>query len=77
VRCERRETSTEAESAEAWVDYLERVLGPIVHAKAALESQGAWGAARADIVPVFERFNTATDGTLNAAAQYLLTVATR
>jgi len=77
VRCERRETSTEAESAEAWVDYLERVLGPIVHAKAALESQGAWGAARADIVAVFERFNTATDGTLNAAAQYLLTVATR
>jgi 2-polyprenyl-3-methyl-5-hydroxy-6-metoxy-1,4-benzoquinol methylase len=30
-----------------------------------------------DIVAVFERFNTATDGTLNAPAEYLLTVATR
>ena len=30
-----------------------------------------------DIVAVFERFNTATDRTLNAPAEYLLMVATR
>ena len=50
----------------------ERVPGPIVLAKAALEPQGVWGAARTD-----NRFNAATDGILNAAAEYLLTVATK
>ena len=33
---------------------------------------GPWGAARTD-----NRFNAATDGILNAAAEYLLTVATK
>ena len=77
LRFERRTTFNEAESPAAWVDYLERVLGPIVVAKAALEPAGAWDAARADVIATFEQFNTATDGTLNAPAEYLLTVARR
>jgi SAM-dependent methyltransferase len=77
VRFERRTTVNEAESAAAWVDYLGRVLGPVVVAKAALEPAGAWEAARADLIATFEQFNTATDGTLYAPAEYLLTVATK
>jgi hypothetical protein len=77
VRFERHTTVNEAESPAAWVDYLERVLGPIVMAKAVLEPTGAWEAARADIIATFEQFNTATDGTLYAPGEYLLTVARR
>jgi SAM-dependent methyltransferase len=77
VRFERHTTVNEAESPAAWVDYLERVLGPIVMAKAVLEPTGAWEAARADIIATFEQFNTATDGKLYAPGEYLLTVARR
>jgi SAM-dependent methyltransferase len=77
LRFERGTAVSQGESADAWVDYLGRVLGPVVVAKAALERQGAWGAARADLVALFEQFNTATDGTLYAPAEYLLTVATK
>ncbi len=30
------------DSPESWVDYNERVLGPAIMAKAALEPQGRW-----------------------------------
>lgn len=76
VRCERRRSanSVRAASAEAWVDYLERVLGPIVLAKRALDEQGGWHAARADLVELYERFNEADDGSMHAEPEYLLTV---
>ena len=67
--------SVRAESAAAWVDYTERVLGPTVLAKRALEPSGAWDAARADLIALFERSNVATDGTYLAHPEYLLTVA--
>ena len=72
-----RTTAFEADSPEAFVDYLERALGPIVLAKRALEPTGGWDAARADLVKLYEQFNTATDGTLRAESEYLLTVAKR
>ncbi|HEX3317208.1 MAG TPA: hypothetical protein VHR88_04265, partial [Solirubrobacteraceae bacterium] len=68
---------TEAESADAWMSYIERTLGPVVLAKAALEQEGRWEPARADLVAVDEEFNEATDDTLDAPAEYLLTVAKR
>jgi len=76
VRCERRRAanSVRAASAEAWVDYLERVLGPIVLAKRALDEQGGWHAARSDLVELYERFNEADDGSMHAEPEYLLTV---
>lgn len=77
VSCEVRQArdSVRAPSAEAWVDYLERVLGPTVLAKRALEADGRWAAARADLVALYERFNEAADGSLLAHPTYLLTVA--
>jgi SAM-dependent methyltransferase len=76
VRCERRTAphGVHAESVDEWVDYLEETLGPVVLAKRALEPEGRWAAARADMVALFERFNEAGDGGLHAAPEYLLTV---
>lgn len=74
VACERRTVSVEADSVEAWLDYTEEVLGPVVMAKAALEPQGKWEAVRADLADLFGRFNEADDGTLRAPAEYLLTL---
>lgn len=62
------------ESVDAWVDHCEQKLGPTILAKAALEPQGKWDAARADLVALYERYNEATDGTLDAPAEYLLSV---
>jgi ubiquinone/menaquinone biosynthesis C-methylase UbiE len=77
LSCERRVAhgAAHAESTEAWVDYLERVLGPTVLAKQALEPEGRWAAARADLLALYERHNVATDGTYLAHPEYLLTVA--
>lgn len=76
VTCERRRAtgSVHAPSVDAWMDYTERVLGPAVMAKRALEPQGRWGAARADLHALYERHNEAGDGSLLAHPEYLLTV---
>jgi SAM-dependent methyltransferase len=77
ITCERRTApnGVHADSADAWVDYLEATLGPVVMAKRALEPEGRWAPARADLVDLFERFNEAGEqGGLHAAPEYLLTV---
>jgi len=78
IRCELRPAtdSVKAPRVDAWIAYTERVLGPTIMAKAALESQGRWAAARADLVELYERFNEAVDGSMLAHPTYLLTVAT-
>jgi SAM-dependent methyltransferase len=77
VTTERRHAidNVRAESADAWVGYLEQVLGPVVLAKRALEPEGRWDAARADLVALYEQHNEAPDGTLLAHPEYLLTLA--
>jgi len=70
----RHQVAIEAESPDAWVTYTERVLGPILKAKAALEPEGRWEALRADLVDLYERSNQASDGSLRAEAEYLRTV---
>jgi SAM-dependent methyltransferase len=72
---ERRNVTFEDESPESWVAYNERVLGPFVMAKAALEPQGRWDALRADLTNLYRERNEATDGSLRFGAEYLLTVA--
>jgi len=67
--------SVRAPSVDAWIDYTERVLGPTIMAKRALEPQGSWDAARADLAALYARHNEATDGSLLAHPTYLLTVA--
>lgn len=71
---ERHTVSVAWESVEAWVAHCEEKLGPTILAKAALEPQGKWDAARADLVVLYERYNEADDGSLDAPAEYLLSV---
>jgi len=77
VRAERRTVAVSAESPHAWVDYLERVLGPVVIAKGLLEPQGRWDGVREQLVALYEAANEADDGTLSAEAEYLLVTATK
>lgn len=73
VSCEKRMAEIDWESVESWLEHCERNLGPIVTAKAALEPQGKWEAARADLLALNGRFNEADDGTMRTHAEYLLT----
>jgi SAM-dependent methyltransferase len=76
VSCEKRMAEFAWESMDSWIDHCERNLGPTVMAKAALEPQGKWEAARADLFALGERFNDADDGSMRARAEYLLTMVT-
>jgi ubiquinone/menaquinone biosynthesis C-methylase UbiE len=71
---ERRTVTFSHDSPESWVEYNSRVLGPSILARAALEPQGRWDALQADLVELYRAGNEATDGTLRAPAEYLLTV---
>ena len=69
---ERRTAIFEDESIEHWVGFHEDTLGPVVMAKAALEPQGRWEQARADLVGLYEGANEATDGSMRVQAEYLV-----
>jgi hypothetical protein len=72
---ELRTITFEGDSVEAWVRQDERILGPSVMAKAALEQQGRYDELRRDIVDLYGEFNEAGDGGFRAPAEYLITVA--
>jgi SAM-dependent methyltransferase len=63
------------ESAEAWMERDERILGPTVLAKAVLEEQGRYEELRRELLELHEAVNEASDGSFLARAEYLLTVA--
>jgi SAM-dependent methyltransferase len=75
LRFERRMVRFVYDSPEGSVAYNERALGPVVMAKAALEPEGKWAALRADLLELAERTNQATDGTMQADSEYLVSVA--
>jgi SAM-dependent methyltransferase len=72
---ERHMVTYEHESPETWFEYNERVLGPTIMAKAALEPQGKWEALRGELIALYTDANEADDGTMRVRAEYLLTVA--
>ncbi len=72
---ELRTITFEGDSVEAWVEKDERILGPSVMAKAALEQQGRYDELRRDVSNLYEEFNEADDGSFRAPAEYLITVA--
>jgi SAM-dependent methyltransferase len=74
---ERRTVTFTRDSPDAWVAYNERVLGPLIMAKAALEPQGKWAELRADLLSFYSDANEADDGSFSAPAEYLLSVARR
>jgi SAM-dependent methyltransferase len=63
------------DSAEAWMERDERILGPTVLAKAVLEEQGRYGELRRELLELHEEVNEAGDGSFLARAEYLVTVA--
>ncbi len=63
------------DSPEAWVNYHERTLGPMVMAKAALEPQGRWQELREAMIALYSERNEAEDGSFRAQAEYLLSLA--
>ncbi|MCW3031442.1 MAG: Ubiquinone/menaquinone biosynthesis methyltransferase UbiE [Solirubrobacterales bacterium] len=72
---ERHMVTFEHESPQSWLDYNERVLGPTIMAKAALEPQGKWDALRAELTKLYSDANESDDGSMSVRAEYLLTVA--
>jgi SAM-dependent methyltransferase len=77
IAFERRSYPIVGESPAAWVEYLSTVLGPLAMARRALEAEDRWPAARDDLIALYAEHNEATDGTLRAPAEYLLTVVRR
>jgi SAM-dependent methyltransferase len=71
---ERHMATFEHESAEGWLEYNERVLGPTIMAKAALEPQGKWDALRSELVQLYTDGNEAGDGSFRVQVEYLLTL---
>ncbi|HEY4450418.1 MAG TPA: methyltransferase domain-containing protein [Solirubrobacteraceae bacterium] len=73
---ERLDVRFEHDSPESWVAYNERVLGPSIMAKAALEPQGRYDALRGDLLELFGSANEAGEDGFRVSAQYLLTLLT-
>jgi ubiquinone/menaquinone biosynthesis C-methylase UbiE len=71
---ERAMATFQADSPASWVDYNERVLGPAIMARAALEPQGAYEPLREDMLALYSQANEAPDA-FRAQAEYLLTLA--
>jgi SAM-dependent methyltransferase len=74
VTCERRTVAFAGESAAALFADDERMLGPAVMAKAALEPQGRYEQLREEMLKLYDSFNEADDGSFRAQAEYLLTL---
>jgi ubiquinone/menaquinone biosynthesis C-methylase UbiE len=72
---EPRAVTFAGESAQRWLEDDERLLGPTVMAKAALEQQGRYEDLRREIVDLYESVNEADDGSFRVEAAYLVTVA--
>jgi SAM-dependent methyltransferase len=72
---ERRTVAFTGDSPEGWLDHDERILGPAIMAKAALEPQGRYGELREQMIALYSDANEADDGSFRAQAEYLLTVA--
>ena len=62
----------QSSSLEARADFYEEKFGPLVLARQALGDD--WPALRADIRELDAEWNTATDGSLQIAAEYLVTI---
>jgi SAM-dependent methyltransferase len=72
---ERRTVTFSGPSVEEWLAQDERMLGPSVMAKAALEPQGRYEDLRRDMFAMYEDFNKAGDGSFAVESEYLVSVA--
>jgi len=63
------------ESVEHYVSSLQERLGPLMAARAALQADGRWPEAEAQLQGLYNAANRATDGTMAVDAGYLLIIA--
>jgi ubiquinone/menaquinone biosynthesis C-methylase UbiE len=63
------------ESVEHYLAGLQQRLGPLIVARAALEADGRWPQAQAQLQELYAQANTATDGSMSVDAGYLLILA--
>jgi ubiquinone/menaquinone biosynthesis C-methylase UbiE len=72
---ERRTVEFTHDSPESWLDHDERILGPAIMARAALERQGRYEELREAMLALYGEANEAGDGTFRVRAEYLLSTA--
>ncbi len=72
---ERRTVTFTHDSPEGWLEYNERVLGPTIMAKAALEPQGRYDELRTELIGMYSAANEAQDGSFRADGEYLVALA--
>ena len=74
LQTERLFNTWEDPSADDFFAFLESNLGPMVMAKAALEPQGRWEEANADVMSIYAEANEAEPPAIRTSAEYLLTI---
>jgi SAM-dependent methyltransferase len=60
------------DSVDAYQSFFEQHYGPTIKAQEKLASDGRWNDCRAELRELFERMNTATDGTCHVDGEYLV-----
>ncbi len=74
LECERERLEFRHGSVEHALQTYETIWGPFIKARELLEAESRWRALRTDLAAVLDRHNTATDGTLAYAGEYLTVV---
>jgi ubiquinone/menaquinone biosynthesis C-methylase UbiE len=59
------------ENVESYQTFFEERYGPTIKAQEKLASEGRWEECRAELRELFDRFNTATDGTCRIESEYV------
>jgi len=60
------------ESVDAYQTFFEQHYGPTIKAQEKLATEGRWNDCRAELRELFDRMNTATDGTCRIDSEYLV-----
>lgn len=61
-------------SADAYTAFMEDYYGPMVKVRERLTTEGRWEHCRCEIIDLVNQLNTATDGSLRFAAEYLAVI---
>jgi ubiquinone/menaquinone biosynthesis C-methylase UbiE len=75
LELERHAVDFEAESAEAYVEFLSDFYGPLVQARAKLSEAGRWDELHRELVVVGNELNADEDGGFRVASEYIVTLA--
>jgi len=65
------------ETVDAYQTFFEQRYGPTIKARERLEKEGRWSECRSELRELFDRLNSATDGTCRIEAEYVTIAITR